>query len=348
MAVNAADLLDSWELPGPAVAEPASHGTNNATWLVRTTQGSYVLRLYQNTADPARVAYEHELLLRLSRVPLPFAVPVPVAARSGRTLVPVVSGARHVPAATSGPAAGAALAALFPRIPGAQPPRTAATAALCGATLAELDGALSQISNLEEPSTPTHGDVERIHPQVPDPLTLPESLALSAGAAAHLSRLMAVAVDQAPGLYRHLPRQIIHSDFGPGNTLVANGRITGVLDFEFAAPDLRAMDVAVGLLHTAILGAPLSQVWGVLESFARAYGQRLPLSSPEVHALPALIRLRLVVSVVHRAGRWRQGLAADSAVLDRVTWALETDSWLSANGDRLVDMALAWIGGRTR
>jgi len=42
-------------------------------------------------------------------------------------------------------------------------------------------------------------------------------------------------------------QKVIHGDFTPSNTLHAGGRLTGIIDFEFAGPDARAMDVASGL-----------------------------------------------------------------------------------------------------
>jgi hypothetical protein len=68
----------------------------------------------------------------------------------------------------------------------------------------------------------------------------------------------------------------------------------------------------------------------------------LRLSPAEVRALPALLRLRRVVGLIHRAGRWRQGLASDEEVRDNLRDTLTLDSWLRAEETRLVEHAHAW------
>jgi thiamine kinase-like enzyme len=90
------------------------------------------------------------------------------------------------------------------------------------------------------------------------------------------------------GSYRTLPWQVIHSDFGPGNTLFDGGQLRAVLDFEFATPDARAMDVAAGLVFTLRVweGQP---DWQAAWAFLDGYQQILPLDASESAGLPWLI-----------------------------------------------------------
>lgn len=60
-----------------------------------------------------------------------------------------------------------------------------------------------------------------------------------------LGRIFADLRAQVPLLYRTLPLQVIHGDFINRNALMQQGRITGALDFEFCARDLRALDLAI-------------------------------------------------------------------------------------------------------
>src|SRR5579875_3021713 len=140
--------LDAWPLPLPRTLRPAEAGTNNLSRFVDTPAGSYFLRIYQNTADPARIRYEHALLLRLQQAALPFAVPHPLATQHGATYTILVRGERH------------AVAALFPVIAGQHPQRhNAAHAFLCGEALAALHATLARIDM--EPAAPplaTYGD----------------------------------------------------------------------------------------------------------------------------------------------------------------------------------------------
>src|SRR5207248_943182 len=151
--------------------------------------------------------------------------------------------------------------------------------------------------------------------------------AAPAADATRLRRLIKEVAEAAPALYDTLPRQIIHSDFGTGNVLARGGRVTGVLDFEFAAPDLRAMDWAVGLLHSALMGVPPARLWENLDAYGRGYAGRLRLLPAEARALPALLRLRRVVSLIHRAGRWRQGVASAEEVRENLGDTLDLDGW---------------------
>jgi Ser/Thr protein kinase RdoA (MazF antagonist) len=345
MAMSDADpaaLVRAWGLPPGALVERTSRGTNNATWIVRrpgTRAGDgYVLRLYQNSADVAAIGAEHRLLVGLARQPLSFAIPAPIPTPGGETLVPVSDAA-----GPSGAQSRRALAALFPLLPGEHPRRgDPAVAHACGAALGELDVALARLPDTRPGRGIMYGDLDRIHPLVPDPFCLPDELPAAAEDAAWLRRLVDKVAGEAPSLYASLPRQIIHSDFGTGNVLMAAGRITAVLDFEFAAADVRAMDCAVGLLHSAIADVPAECLWQNVDAFGLAYASRLRLLPAEARALPALLRLRRIVSLIHRAGRWRQGLASDEEVRDNLRDTLALDGWLRAEETHLVEQAHAW------
>jgi Ser/Thr protein kinase RdoA (MazF antagonist) len=50
-----------------------------------------------------------------------------------------------------------------------------------------------------------------------------------------------------------LPRSVIHGDFNGGNLLFRNQKLTGVLDFDFAHPDLRVVDIAIAVNFTLAL-----------------------------------------------------------------------------------------------
>jgi homoserine kinase type II len=60
-------------------------GNNNLSYAVSTPGEQYILRIYQNTAQPDRIDYEHTLLMRLDHLGLSFSVPAPISTFSGRT-----------------------------------------------------------------------------------------------------------------------------------------------------------------------------------------------------------------------------------------------------------------------
>jgi homoserine kinase type II len=319
-------LLAAWPLSPPAVLRPAASGTNNRTFLVETRDGGYVLRVYQNTRDLARIRYEHAILRGLAAQPLSFRVPVPVAGRDGSTLVG---------------AGDDRLAALFPRLPGAPPDRRDPDhLRACGASLAELHAALARLDVGQPPAdAATYGELDRVHPLVPDASRLPDELPLARDERDGLARLGELAREAVPRLYASLPRQLCHEDYGPGNTLQIGGRTSAVLDFEFAAPDLRAIDVAVGWYWS------VGPAWGsghelpAARAFLAGYVGAAPLTGAEVDAMPTLALLQRATAVVHWTGRRRAGLATDAQVAEQVRRLLDLDRWLAEHGPSIVAAA---------
>ncbi len=272
------------------------HGTNNQVWLT----DDLVLRVHHH-ADAERILAEHRLLEALSHSGLSFEVPAPVPTREGSTLATTDLG----------------LAALYPRLPGDHPPRTTNSLALAGAALAELDAALAELpANLapidwRRPLADIHPaltDLDDLaadfHNELPDP---------------ELARWFA---ERAPEIEEEarryestLPTQIIHGDFALSNLLVADGRVTGILDFEIAGLDLRAVELAAALLQT-------SDSAQEIEAFRGGYGT---LSPEEEWALPTLILYRALGSAVWRAGHWRTGHSPIDMVSERLALVRDLD-----------------------
>lgn len=320
------DVLDAWPLSLPRRLRPAEAGTNNLSRFVDTPAGSYFLRIYQNTADTARIRYEHALLSRLQQAGLPFAVPRPLATRHGATYTVLAQ------------AEGRAVAALFPVIAGQHPQRTnAAHALICGEALAVLHTALARIDmDLAVSSPATYGDLAHVHPLVQDPLSLIQDLPLHQVERARLRALFEDLRPQLPDLYDRLPRQIIHGDYGRSNALLRDGRVSGVLDFEFASPDLRAMDVTVALWSFGVAPWQTERDWALIEAIVAGYGQRSALTGAEAAALPTLLRLREATALVHWVGRLRQGLTTADDITERAGRMLDVDHWLQVHGAELL------------
>jgi len=92
-------ILAAWPVPGPRTLRPTHVGANNLSHVVQTPAASYVLRIYQNTNDLTRIRYEHNLLLRLQRTGLSFAVPQPILTTSRLTYVSTADQGRDIVAA---------------------------------------------------------------------------------------------------------------------------------------------------------------------------------------------------------------------------------------------------------
>jgi Ser/Thr protein kinase RdoA (MazF antagonist) len=305
-------------------------GTNNLSWRVDTADASYMLRLYQNEGNLTHVTFEHVLLARLSRMGLSFQVPAPVPSHHVRTLQ-----------RTRGSGRAAAHASLFPVIPGRHPrPESVEETRASGRALGELDAALAKLSgDPGDPVFPLHAHLERIHPHVPSPTDAIRELEADDELRAGFARMVRGAQDAAPGLYTGLPVQIVHNDIARSNTLVDGERVTGILDFEFSGPDLRVFDLAVGVL---MFGADWSAggfgfELPLVRAFAGGYAAWVQLSPAEIAAVPDVLRLRSAVSVMHRLGRYRAGLASLDDVTSRMREGLRMDAWFREHTDELLN-----------
>lgn len=292
-----APLLAAYDLAPPVTvfALPAV-GTNNRIRGVRTGAGDFVWKLYQTFDDPAPLRYEARLLDWLAGQPLSCAVPAPLPGRSGDTLYPTDGGWQ----------------ALFPLLPGERPDhRDLAQVAAAGAGLGELHGVLARYPAMPRPNIPSYGDLDRIHPAIPVPEALTSrDFGLSSEPAGdhllpwwrdHLRRLRTFIA----GPYRALPWQMIHGDFALSNTLFRAGRLTAILDFEFASPDARALDIGSGLEFTLRYwdGATADKLWPIAAAFCRGYARHNTLTAAEIAAIPQLIRLRDTVSTLWHTGQ---------------------------------------------
>lgn len=329
-------LTAQFRIEPPVAIEPlGSAGVNNAVWLVRTGAGEFIWKLIRTGADPASLRYEHRLLGELARQSPPFALPMPVPTRAGATYALLPDGAPGV---------------LLPRLPGRQIARhDPEEIALLGEASGMMVGALARLPARPHPVLASYGDLARVHPRLPDPFTLaPADLGLPATAALAAlcdwwrSALVTVAAFLA-GPYRALPRQMAHCDFGPGNALIDDGRVVAVLDFEFAQPEVRAIDVAAPLVHVMRLWErETAAALTMAAVFCRGFRRAATLSDAEIAALPDLMFLRDVVSTI-----WWLGRDLDAGIppdISRLTDLREFASWLGAHEDELRGVVEAALG----
>jgi homoserine kinase type II len=285
------DLAQRWGVTVERERRP-ERGTNNIVWFIND---SFVLRVYQNlTMD--RVVAEHRLLDALRTTDLPFDVPAPIATPDGATVIETPDGP----------------AALYPMLPG----RPAANGdlrelELVGAATGDLMRALGQLPRELAPID-WRVSVSGIHPAVPDVEDLVRELQRNAPGTAGLDRF-ASAWRPADTAYLEmdLPCQICHTDMAPGNVLIADGRVTAVLDFEVAGWDLRVCDYVAGLVQS-------TDTEREAEAFDEGFRAKFQLTTEERAAVPTLRLLRQIATVVWRAGRWRQGKATLDDVRERL------------------------------
>jgi len=315
------DIVAAWPIDGPVAVHPLLNGTNNRSYSVVAPGARYILRMYQNTAVPERVRDEHALLARLARAPLPFAVPAPLPTHAGATLVAASPSDDR-------------LAALFHVLPGRRPDgRDLAQYRVRGAALADLDHAFAHIALPPLPRPlPPFGDLSHLHRAIPDPIAMVEELPLEPHMRARIVHVVGDVAAAVPDLYQSLPCQIVHRDYAASNVLIDGKRVTGVLDFEFAGRDLRAIDLARSLCQFTAVPWSHPEGWRRVIAFINGYRERVTLRADEVDALPDLMRLYRIVSLIHRERRRRQRLASATDVQARADALLQPHEWLRCGG----------------
>ena len=259
--VSEADLahwLRNYSLGELRACEPIEAGIENTNYFVTTTQGRYVLTLFERL--PAEeLPFYLQLMAHLARHGIP--CPAPIADLSDRYLG-VLNGKP---------------AALVTRLPGRSlaEPQVAHCAEL-GALLARMHLAgRSYSAFLENPRGPKWW---RFAAREVAPF-LDESR----------KRLLdAELLFQAGQRFPDLPRGPVHADLFRDNTLWEDGRISGVVDFYFAGVDCFLYDVAVCANDWCLAGPALDAER--LRGFLAAYGAVRPFTPLEVAAWPAMVR----------------------------------------------------------
>lgn len=293
MDANTSDtLLAVYGLAAPAELLPLSGGMNNTNYLLTSGGSRFVLKRYETTGDPESLSYEHRLLSWLAAQSLPFAVPVPRLAASGATLVE----------------ADGALWGMFTWLPGEPPQPMASQVEAFGQAFGTLHRALVAFPITPRPGMQPYGALENVHPAVPDPAQLdlpapePGYPSESREALDWWRREIGELRTFVAGPYHKLPWQVVHGDVAFSNSLFVGERLTALLDFEFAGPDARAIDLAAaihGLLRREAADAMVPTVRALL----RGYQSAAVLTEPERAALPQLIRLRGAVDTIWWVGR---------------------------------------------
>jgi len=310
------EVLDHWDLPRPRELRRSTFGMSNESYFVSSAAGEHVLRVHVAKSLQA-IRFEHEILRRLIDAELPFQVPQPLPTTRGDTVALDVDSARQC--------------ALFRRIPGEPIDDVEPTpAARAAQAFARLDAALADIERTDIPAPVFTGDLRAMHPAVTDLAQLADVVGRPA------RDLVERAAESAGPIYASLPTQLIHGDFGFGNVLVRAGRVRGIVDFEYAGRNVRAMELAAGL-SSAIARESRESLWRpVLNGYLRT----LRLDVTEIAALPALAILHWAVIVVWWSGRSLEGRPFPdglSALADR---ALIVEEWMDARGPELVAEAL--------
>jgi homoserine kinase type II len=239
--------------------EPIKAGIENTNYFVTTTQGRYVLTLFERLPADELPFYLH-LMAHLARHGIP--CPAPIADLSDQYLGRL----------------NGKPAALVTRLPGhsLEQPGTAHCEEL-GALLARMHLAgRSYGAYLENPRGPKWW---RFAAREVRPFLDREKNSL----------LEKELVYQSEHRFPDLPRGPVHADLFRDNALFEDSRISGVIDFYFAGVDCLLYDLAVGA-NDWCLSKELDLDAGRVGALLSAYQAARPLTALEREAWPAMLR----------------------------------------------------------
>ena len=266
--------LKNYSVGALSTLEPIVSGIENTNYFLGTTQGRYVLTLYERLST-AELPYYLELMAHLARHGIP--CPAPVSDLGDRYL----SNLNGKPATLVTRLAGASLDNPGP-----------ADCAELGALLARMHLAgRSYGGYLDNPRGPkwwrrAAGELRGfLKPDV-------------------VARLEAELGFQAQHRFPDLPRGAVHADLFRDNALFDGGRISGVFDFYFAGVDCLAYDLAVCANDWCLVDPGSDRRLDERKTLAllAAYRAVRPLVDAERDAWPVMLRaaaLRFWLSRLH-------------------------------------------------
>jgi homoserine kinase type II len=258
-----ADFLTGYELGSMVAFRGIAEGVENSNYSLRTTAGDFILTLYEKRVDPAELPWFLGLMEHLAAHGI--SCPRPVRGRDGRALRQLAG--RPV--------------AITTFLPGVWPRRI--RPAHCG----PLGAALADLHLAGTSYAPTRRNA--LGPEGWAPL-LDRSRARAddvlPGLAAELDGALAGILGGWPA---DLPVGQIHADLFPDNVFFLEGRVSGLIDFYFAATEIVAYDIAVCINAWCFEGDGSLNVTKARAMLA-AYETVRPLSAPERAALPVLCR----------------------------------------------------------
>src|SRR5512143_2658475 len=276
---------------------PIAAGIENTNYFVTTTRGRWVLTLYERL-PVEELPFYLNLMAHLARAGV--ACPAPEPDRSG-ALFSMLNGKP---------------AGLVTRVDGA--PIATPDEAHCsavGAALARLHVAAStyraRLTNRRGPGWWRQA-ARAVRPFLDD----------------EQNELLAAELKYQTGFGKAaMPKGTIHGDLFCDNVLFVDGRVTGIIDFGFAATDFLAYDLAITVNDWCIVNdgpAAGALVPSLVEALTGAYDAARPLTPEERTQWPALLRaaaLRFWLSRLYDLHRPRPGElvhAHDPAHFERI------------------------------
>ena len=259
-------------------AKGIAEGVENSNYLVDTTQGRFILTLYEKRVAAGDLPYFIDLLDHLAAQGLP--VPPAIRDRDGGAIQELAGRP----------------ACLIQFLPGVSVTNPAiAQAYAAGAAMARMHVALRDCP-LDRPNSMGHDSWRPLLERCGDSIDT-----IQPGLFARVSGALDAVEAHWP---ETLATSSIHADLFPDNVLMLGDRVTGLIDFYFACTDIRAYDLAI--MHSAWSfdgnGDALDPAIG--KALVKGYESTLPLTPDERAALPVLAQGSCIRFLLSRVYDW--------------------------------------------
>jgi homoserine kinase type II len=311
---------------------PTSGGVNNIVQYITLPSGEKeLLRIYNNGCDTQRVKFEHEILRQLNEQTLSFSVPCFLPSNEGSTIVRLGNGAD---------------ACMVKLIPGHLPKLSCAGD--IGRAAGELNTALTKIDvDRAMCNCAPYWKIWDVHHAVTRELFEQEMQGSNfdgeqlRGTADRMLKETLDITARCEGVYQSLPIQLIHGDLHYDNVLVQDGKVTALLDFEFASFDWRAMELAICLSKYA---GEEPEAMPYFDDFIKGFAKHGKLTMAEAKAIPDLINLRILSNIVYFVGRHIAGEDNISSITSRIQNYERRVNWVKSNGDAISGRIIEEMG----
>ena len=256
-------FIEQYEIGEVMACKGIAEGVENSNYLLHTTQGSYILTLYEKRVKREDLPFFVGLMQHLAAKGL--NCPTPLNGKDGTALRELCGR----PAAIC-----SFLEGMWPRRPNER------HCQLLGAALADL-----------------HVKGRDFAMQRPNNLSLAGWQDLAAKTAARADEveagLAALIADELRFLEAHWPRGLevgtIHADLFPDNVFFLGDKLSGLIDFYFACTDFLAYDLAICINAWCFEGDGSFNVTKA-QKMVRGYDSHRKIPEAEIAALPVLAR----------------------------------------------------------
>ena len=241
-----------------------TQGVENTNYKLETTEGSFILTIYEKRVDPADLPFFINLKTHLAHKDYP--CPMPIAAKDGQVLRQIERKFMAIVSFLNGTCT-------------ASPDLEQCHAA--GAILAKM-----HIKSADFTMPRTNALNQHTWQKLADQIKtdLADNKHFS-----QMSQIQKWLIQIEKDWPTELPKGVIHGDLFPDNVLFEDTAITGVIDFYFACQDMLAYDLAI-MINAWCFDNPEQFNLHKAKALIAGYSAHRMLQDDEIKALPILAR----------------------------------------------------------